>query len=68
MSPEQFFKSSAVFYFLVAFGWELFEMVGDTIFINSNALIDTFIWDGVTDIVIGYIGLYVGYYYLEHIL
>jgi len=52
-------------YIIIALIWELLETIGDIIFINSSALRDIFFFDGVTDILVGLLGIYLARKYLE---
>jgi len=52
-------------YTIIALLWEFLEIIGDTIFVNSSALRDIFFFDGLTDILIGFIGIYLAKKYLK---
>ncbi len=65
-SKTQFLKKASIKYLIVALFWEWLETIGDTIFLNTDSLKDIFIWDGVTDVIVGAIGMYFAYKYLEY--
>lgn len=53
------FKDYSFFYLFIALGWELLEKIGDNIFSSPNYLKDIFFFDGLSDVIIGFIGLYI---------
>lgn len=45
--------------------WEILEFIGDKLFYTPEYLKDIFIYDGLSDIVFGLIGVVIGYYILN---
>lgn len=56
-------KPVSALYGVFAFqmGWELIEMVGDYLIIQSNNMIDIFWWDGIKDTIADLIGGFIGW-------
>lgn len=51
-----------IIYTFIALFWELLEKIGDKLFEQPTYLLDYFYFDGVFDIIFGYIGIFIAHY------
>jgi len=62
---KTFLKGVTISYIIVAGSWEIIEIIGDTLLFNTDYLKDVFIWDGLVDMIVGLIGVYITYYIIK---
>jgi hypothetical protein len=64
-SKQYNFQYFTILYIAVALIWEWLETIGDLIFVNISSIRDIFFFDGLTDVIIGFVGLIIAHKYLK---
>ena len=49
-------------YVITALAWEFFEKIHDNVVLQPSYMLDVFFFDGVIDVLIGVVGVYLAYY------
>jgi len=62
-------KPASAFYGVFAFqmGWELVEIIGDSVILQSHEMMDIFWWDGIKDTIVDLLGAALGWFIIARI-